>query len=179
MKTLQAVLILCILSLIPVKAFAIFDGGVYVGYSFVGEVARGSTNVSPQGPKIGVIAHANMMAIPKVLRIGIGAFYERSFLYEDLTSKPVFNANMVGFDGFICLEIIPIVKPFVRFAPSIWENGKGESQFFNGLQLGGGLGFTIIKLQLYLEYLFGTPWKMQSYSDARDHSIDFGIRAWL
>ena len=179
MKILRIILLFGILvALVPVKSYALIDIGAYGGYSFENKVKTSDGELKTQGFGFGFIGHYNMTVIPMVLSIGIGPYYEKFYLnYKWYSVKSDYDLQTVGLDVFAMLELPIVVHPFVRASVAVWEQTQKNNDYFRSFSFGPGVGFDILILQIYTEYLFNTS--KQRGNDAYGHTINLGIRIRL
>jgi len=148
-------------------SFALVDGEVFGGYNFGGEY-RGvglQDSYSINGGDYGARAHLTGGFL--IVDYGLGGYFQQRPLDFDVASKSytLVNTNY-GFDGFLRLGLIPIVKPYLRAGLSIadYNEAKGNSQtrsetkYFNSYYTGIGVGLTlpvpVVTLMVYGEYLY-------------------------
>lgn len=159
------VLVISILAFIPATSYALFDIGIYGGYTFAGEIksdVSGQSNPEPTGLSYGVIGHFNTPIFP-LLRLGIGLYTENSNLdYSVLNKDYEFTRKTVGMDIYLQLDI-PLVPlhPYAKFASGIWEEvggdlvEKDETEYFSTYRTGVGVALTFFPmLQIFAEYQY-------------------------
>ncbi len=142
------ILLLGILVFIPSTSFALFDVGVYGGYSFLGKVKKDSTkddveNYDLQGWEYGFIAHYNGKILPVFLSYGIGTFVQYAPLqangveyYPSHVNNPTeddkeetdvsYQKKQVGVDAYLQLNLL-MLHPYVRIAWTVWEGVEGQN----------------------------------------------------
>ena len=176
MKKIRILLIIGLIAVAWTQSYAIIDIGAYGGYSFSGNLDAGVKNVTLGGPEYGFIAHFNSTVIPIILSVGMGPYYQSSMLKYTLDGSHDFNRKTLGIDFYAQLELPIIIHPFVRVAPTIWEEADSKKQYFNGYLFGGGIAVTIFPmLQIYGEYLYNRAWVMKA-GDTTGHAVHLGLR---
>jgi hypothetical protein len=185
-KIRSIVLVVSILAFVPATSYALFDIGIYGGYTFAGEVQSdisGQQNPEPTGLSYGAIAHFNTPIFP-LLRLGIGLYTENSDLEFSIASEDYeFTRKTVGVDLYLQLDI-PLVPlhPYAKFASGIWEEvggdlvAKDETEYFNTYRTGLGAALTFFPmLQIFAEYQF--LYTRQVGDDtATGHGVALGLR---
>jgi len=168
-------LIISLFALVIIVAFnsnsyALFDAGVYGGYSFSGEIKNVTNTVDLKGPEYGIIAHFNTSIIV-LLNFGIGGFYQQKISMADKS----YLLQTAGLDAYLELNI-PIVHPYLKVATPIWQNDGSKSFVFKSFVVGGGAAFTVFPMfQIFGEYTMGMPFNTENTS-LNNHSIHLGVR---
>lgn len=187
-KIRSIILVVSILAFIPATSYALFDIGVYGGYTFAGEVksdVAGQSNPEPKGLSYGAIGHLNTAIFP-LLRLGFGLYSENSNLdYSILNKDYEFTRKTVGIDLYLQLDI-PMVPlhPYVKFASGVWEKiggdlvAKDETDYFNTYRTGIGAALTFFPfLQLFAEYQYLYTRQVGEENDKADgHGVAVGLR---
>jgi hypothetical protein len=154
-------LVVGIVAFTPTQSFALFDIGVYGGYSFAGEIDTAGESPNPTGFSYGTVGHYNQSIFP-FIRLGIGFYTQKMNLGYDLASEEVeYGRKIVGFDSYLQLDIplIPL-HPYVKFAVALWEEQTGDFEdadqgVFDTYTLGFGAAFTFFPfLQVFGEYRY-------------------------
>ncbi len=164
-KIRSIVLVVSILAFVPASSYALFDIGIYGGYTFAGEIKSdisGQSNPEPTGLSYGAIGHFNTPIFP-LLRLGVGLYTENSNLDYSISSQDYeFTRKTVGLDLYLQLDIplIPL-HPYAKFASGIWEEvggdlvAKDETEYFSTYRTGVGAALTFFPmLQIFAEYQF-------------------------
>ncbi len=174
-KITFAAIIISFLFFIPSSAFALFDIGVYGGYSFAGDVETDVKNVEPVGPEYGAIAHYTDSIL--IFNLGIGGYYQRSPLKDGSIE---YTKQTAGIDGYAQLDIplIPIM-PYLRASLGVWENIEGDvdnDEYFKSYSFGAGVDFPlpVVPLAIYTEYVFSVGF--QDGNTAKSHAAHLGVR---
>lgn len=178
MKKIQyLILTLFILSIIPTTSYALFDAGMYGGYSMYNKIHDNSNFIRPYGWKFGFSTHYNLDIVPKILNFGTGIFYQMNiFKYEENNTFFDYERHVIAIDSYLMLEMDIAVHPFIRFSCAIWEKDKNGSNYFQSFYPAVGLEFQIFwKFRLYAEYEFNLLVKDSDKNDL-GHTINFGIR---
>jgi hypothetical protein len=159
------ILIVSILAFVPATSYALFDLGVYGGYTFAGEIKSdvpGVSNPEPTGLSYGVIGHFNTPIFP-LLRMGFGLYSEKSdFSYDLVNQSYDYTRKTVGIDLYLQLDI-PLVPlhPYLKFASGVWEEiggelvEKDETEYFSTYRTGVGVALTFFPfVQIFAEYQY-------------------------
>jgi len=150
-----------VMCLVTAPAFALVDGEIYGGRTFSGSYESGSSSVDLKGWDYGARVHLTSSGF--ILSTGFGLFFQRAPLNYDVMNRTydVSKVN-IGPDAFARLEIIPVLKPYVRAGVSAYEyldadGAKTEKKYFNSYYYGAGIGIAaptpVLSLMIFAEYL--------------------------
>ena len=163
---------MAVMVFVATPSYALIDGEVFGGYSFAGKFSTpemagvSGTDVTVKGFGYGARAH-----FPDgffIFTYGVGGYYQRKPLeYSIANQSAKLINNNYGFDGYFRLDLIPIVKPYLRAGLSIadYNNAqqgnttvKMKTTYFNSYYTGIGVGFSlpipVVTLMIFGEYLY-------------------------
>ncbi len=141
--------------LVPGRAFALLDLGLFGGYSFGNKIEENAATLKPSGGEYGLWAHYTKEVL--ILNLGIGGYFQQSFLKDGNID---YNRQAAGLDAFlqVDLPVVPIM-PYIRVGTPIWDHITGDREstdYFHSAHIGAGLDFSIpvIPINIFAEYLF-------------------------
>jgi|GEM_PF-556695 len=210
-KFILSTVFAAMVAFVPTSSFAIFDIGVYGGYGFTSIPDASSTLAAfsdPGGWDYGAVAHINIK-IPFLMSFGFGAYYQGSYfdnidfakLNAGGTQFAIQSKDAVGLSFYAQLDLIPVVKPFIRITVAIWEGQKMGSIdatsfdstptvfdfFMKTYSIGPGLAFKIGIIDIFVDYMFNFTLNFGDVinvgnasgvqlKDATSHTFHAGVR---
>jgi hypothetical protein len=152
---------LAALCLAGAPAFAFVDGELYGGYNFSGKITSDSSSYDLKGANYGARFHFTSSGM--LFSTGAGLFYQKSPLKLDTAAGKIDTKKTdIGPDAFARIEIIPVLKPYVRAGLSVYQKvdidgSSAEKKYFKSYYYGAGLGLAaptpLLNLMIFGEYL--------------------------
>ena len=151
----QICMILAMALIIPDRAFALLDIGMYSGYSFKNRLSVSSSDIKPSGGQFAILGHYTKKI--RIVHLGAGGGYQHSFLNDgnlDYDRQNVF----LDVSALLDIPILPFM-PYLRAGTPIWDRVSGDrssTDYFRSAHIGGGIevGVPILPVNIFVEYVY-------------------------